>query len=314
VYDSQRGDFERRPTAHEGKECRFSGESGEPLPGQSDSSSFKLALPLLGVLLLYPACTTAIRPEANAPIRSVSIDKGVKVQVPSRESREPLKKAMRDSGIDPGEIFRKQFENELRSARVFPSILSEGGDAEVRLVIVGVGFEEPFPGNPQLKPHLDGKGTLVRPDGSVVWEGTSYVTTLNSETPSYTLDEYLKNRLKMCEALTAAAKVVSADLVKSLRESSPVYGSSVPVQTEASPPSVQADPCAQFVQAKPNVSPVSAKLPPTVTAPFFCWVDGISFTDEERFAHHLHGAHGVPLDKALSASEKVDGRYVFYGY
>jgi hypothetical protein len=273
-----------------------------------------LALSLLGVLLLCPGCTTAIRSEAKAAIQSVSINKSVKVQVPSRQSREPLKQAMLDGGIDPGEIFRKQFETELRSAGVFPSILSEGGDAEVRLVIVGVGFEEPFPGFSQLKPHLDGKGALVRPDGSVVWEGASYVTTLNSETPSYTLGEYLRNRLKMCEALTVAAKIVSADLVKSLRGSSRLYGSSMPVQTEASSPSVQADPCAQFVQAKPSAPPVQAKLPPTVTAPFFCWIDGIGFTDEERFAHHLHGAHGVPLDKALSASEKVDGRYVFYGY
>jgi hypothetical protein len=188
---------------------------------------------------------------------------------------------------------------------------------------VSVGFEEPFPGNSRLKPHLDGKGALVRPDGSVVWQGASYVTTLNSETPSYTLGEYLGNRLKMCEALTAAAKVVSADLVKSLRGSSPLDGSSVPVQTEASSPSVQSDPCAQFVQAKPSAPPAhtessappdQAKPPATVTAPFFCWMDGIGFTDEDRFAHHLHGAHGVPLDEALSASEKVEGRYVFYGY
>jgi hypothetical protein len=273
-----------------------------------------LALSLLGVLLLDAGCATPIRPEAKAPIQSVSVNKSVKVQVPSRESREPLKQAMIDGSIDPGEIFRKQFETELRSARVFPSIPSEGGDAEVRLVIVGVGFEEPFPGVSQLKPHLDGKGALVRPDGSVVWEGASYVTTLNSETPSYTLEEYRNSRQKICEALKSAAKVVSADLVKSLRGSSPNSGSSVPVQTEANSPSVQADPCAQFVPAKPSAAPVQAKPPPTVTAPFFCWMDGIGFTDEERFAHHLHGAHGVPLDKALSASEKVDGRYVFYGY
>jgi hypothetical protein len=147
-----------------------------------------------------------------------------------------------------------------------------------------------------------------------VWEGASYVTTLNSVTPSYTLDEYQKSRLKICEALTAAAKVVSADLVKNLRGSPLLYGSSAPVQTEASAPSVKADPCARFVQANPSAPPVQAKPPPTVTAPFFCWVDGIGFTDEDRFAHHLHGVHGVPLDKALSASEKIDGRYVFYGY
>jgi hypothetical protein len=272
------------------------------------------ALPWLGVLILYPGCTTPIRQEAKAPIQSVSIEKSVKVQVPSKESREPLKQAMRDDGIDPGEIFRKQFETELRSAGVFPSIVSEGGDAELRLVIVGVGFEEPFPGNSQLKPHLDGRGALVRPDGSVVWEGASYVTTLNSETPSSTLEEYLKSRLKMCEALAVAAKVVSADLIKNLRESSPSYGSSAAVQTEASTPSVRADPCAKFVQAQPSAPPVQAKAPPPATAPFFCWMDGIGFTDEERFVHHLHGAHGVPLDKALSASERVDGRYVFYGY
>jgi hypothetical protein len=179
---------------------------------------------------------------------------------------------------------------------------------------VDVGFEEPLPGSSQLKPYLDGKGALVQPDGSVMWEGASYVTTLNSVTPSYTLDEYQKSRLKICEALTGAAKIVSADLVKNLRGSSPLYGSSAPVQTEASSPAVKADPCARFVHANPSAPPVQAKPPPSVTAPFFCWVDGIGFTDEDRFAHHLHGAHGVPLDKALSASEKVDGRYVFYGY
>ena len=86
------------------------GESNKPLPGRSDSASFMLALPLLGALLLYSGCATPLPPEAKAAIRSVSINKSVKVQVPSRESREPLKQAMLDGGIDPGEIFRKQFE------------------------------------------------------------------------------------------------------------------------------------------------------------------------------------------------------------
>jgi hypothetical protein len=60
--------------------------------------------------------------------------------------------------------------------------------------------------------------------------------------------------------------------------------------------------------------PTYAEAPPTVAAPFFCWIDGIGFTDEGRFAHHLHEVHGVPLDEALSASEIVDGRYIFFGY
>jgi hypothetical protein len=62
-------------------------------------------------------------------------------------------------------------------------------------------------------------------------------------------------------------------------------------------------------------SPTSYAAPvSTVTAPFFCWVDGIGFSDETRFAHHLHEVHGVPLDDALAASEVVGGHYMFFGY
>jgi len=52
----------------------------------------------------------------------------------------------------------------------------------------------------------------------------------------------------------------------------------------------------------------------TSTAPYYCWVDGIGFTDEGRFLHHLHEVHGVPLDEALAATEVVGERRVFYGY
>jgi hypothetical protein len=48
--------------------------------------------------------------------------------------------------------------------------------------------------------------------------------------------------------------------------------------------------------------------------PYYWWIHGIGFSDEAQFAQHLHDAHGVPLDEALSMSEQVDGRYVFYGY
>jgi hypothetical protein len=51
-----------------------------------------------------------------------------------------------------------------------------------------------------------------------------------------------------------------------------------------------------------------------IPEPYYCWIHGIGFSDEAQFAQHLHDAHGVPLDEALSASEQVDGRYVFYGY
>ncbi len=54
--------------------------------------------------------------------------------------------------------------------------------------------------------------------------------------------------------------------------------------------------------------------PAAMAEPYYCWVDGIGFTDEGRFVHHLHEVHGVPLDEALSLTESVGERRVFYGY
>ena len=73
-----------------------------------------------------------------------------------------------------------------------------------------------------------------------------------------------------------------------------------------------ANPYSSFYTFGPPV--VYSAPPTTIEAPFFCWIDQIGFTSEERFAHHLHEVHGVPLEEALGASEAVGGRYVFFGY
>jgi len=59
-------------------------------------------------------------------------------------------------------------------------------------------------------------------------------------------------------------------------------------------------------------SPMAAPL--TADYPYYCWVDGIGFTDEGRFLHHLHEVHGVPLDEARASTELVGDRRVFFGY
>ena len=60
--------------------------------------------------------------------------------------------------------------------------------------------------------------------------------------------------------------------------------------------------------------PAYPAAPSMITGPYYCWVDGIGFSDEGRFAHHLHEVHGVPLDEALASTELMDGHYVFFGY
>jgi hypothetical protein len=50
-----------------------------------------------------------------------------------------------------------------------------------------------------------------------------------------------------------------------------------------------------------------------IDTPFFCDVDGLGFPDLAAFAQHLHDAHGIALDRALSFCEPVAGRCVFFG-
>jgi hypothetical protein len=50
-----------------------------------------------------------------------------------------------------------------------------------------------------------------------------------------------------------------------------------------------------------------------INTPFFCDVDGLGFPDAAAFAQHLHNAHGIALDRALSFCEPVGGRCVFFG-
>jgi hypothetical protein len=57
-----------------------------------------------------------------------------------------------------------------------------------------------------------------------------------------------------------------------------------------------------------------AEQPTTIiNAPFFCYLDGLGFSDRDSFVRHLHEVHGVPLTSALSFCERVGGRYMFFG-
>jgi hypothetical protein len=66
--------------------------------------------------------------------------------------------------------------------------------------------------------------------------------------------------------------------------------------------------------AVPYGSVVPGFAPAPIYAPFYCSLDGLAFQDEAMFINHLHDAHGVPLENALSYAESIGGgRYVFFG-
>ncbi len=99
--------------------------------------------------------------------------------------------AMQENKIDLMQISREQLKAELFRANVFPSIVQEGGDAEIRLEVSFWGLVQKNSFSAQLKPMLGITGSLVTSNGAVFWQKYDYITALNDQTPEHTIEEYL---------------------------------------------------------------------------------------------------------------------------
>lgn len=52
-----------------------------------------------------------------------------------------------------------------------------------------------------------------------------------------------------------------------------------------------------------------------IRSPFFCFPDGLEFTDQALFFDHLHHVHGIPVDRAsLFCRQLLGGRLIFFGF
>lgn len=199
---------------------------------------------LLSGLLLLTGCASSVafNKQDRESIRSVSVGKDIKVaddiyyqgagqsvgmafgllgaligEAAAQEPKNQLKAAIKESQINPGHIVREQFANKLVETNIFPAIVPEGGDAEIRLEVNMLGFAQADPFSNQLKPMLGVSGSLARKDGTVLWEKNDFVANLNEQTPAHTLEEYLQNPQFIREAFTVAAKIVSDELIEHMR-------------------------------------------------------------------------------------------------
>jgi hypothetical protein len=60
--------------------------------------------------------------------------------------------------------------------------------------------------------------------------------------------------------------------------------------------------------------PVSPQVV-VIRSPFFCFPDGLEFTDQALFFDHLHQVHGIPFDQAgLFCRQVLGGRLIFFGF
>lgn len=52
-----------------------------------------------------------------------------------------------------------------------------------------------------------------------------------------------------------------------------------------------------------------------IRSPFFCFPDGLEFTDQALFFDHLHQVHGIPVEQAVFfCRQLLGGRLIFFGF
>lgn len=128
-----------------------------------------------------------------------------------------IKAVLKKNNIDVCEIARSQFVNKLEKAKSF-DLASEGYDAQFRLSVPYYGLGQTHGLSKQLKPLLGVRVTLTTiRDNKLVWEKYAYVTNLNSETPSQTLEEYLRDTKYLEQAFNLASSIVINELINDLK-------------------------------------------------------------------------------------------------
>lgn len=129
-----------------------------------------------------------------------------------------IKDVMNKSNVDATQIVRTEFEQQLKSSNLFNTILPDRGNyPEIKLTIQLYGFASPQTFSSQLRPMLGITGELVKPDGSVIWKNYEYVSNLNGKTPSYTLEEYIKNPELIREAFNVASQIAVKGLIDDMK-------------------------------------------------------------------------------------------------
>jgi hypothetical protein len=191
---------------------------------------------LLALLCLGSAgCTVALTKAQRGQLRSVSIDPNIEMPVPKAPHQgfyvtenpgDDLRETMKARGIDPVEILRSAFTEQVRQVRGLPPLQEDRGDAVFHLKVLVYGMESSGSVRPikilindyPLKPVLSVNASLTLPDGKVIWTGRGHVTNMSGKLTSHYLSEILKDVELVRDELEKATRIVAKELVESLEE------------------------------------------------------------------------------------------------
>ena len=141
---------------------------------------------------------------------------GVAAAVNSAKSdREVLHSKLLQERIDPGVILAEEFEKKLVASRLF-SVTRPPADAEFRLQVKMVGLASRGTFTLDLMPVLTAEATLVRRNGSVIWQKSAAVFPASAEYEGYRWSEFLQNPDRLRGSFRQAGELLADKLAVDL--------------------------------------------------------------------------------------------------
>lgn len=133
------------------------------------------------------------------------------------DSKSQLLATMRESNINLPAIVQEEFIRAMRSQGDF-GVVRNGAAADAEMVLIvnsyGIGQVHGFS---SLYPSLNVSASLRKPDGTVIWQQTDYVTAFNSENDvGHEFSEFIAQPSQLRDAWEKVAGIVSRMLVKEL--------------------------------------------------------------------------------------------------
>jgi hypothetical protein len=121
-----------------------------------------------------------------------------------------VKYVMKKENINALNIIREEFSRELKDSGLFPSIVSEGGDAQIKLKATFFGF---YSSLSLTRINLTLAAEIIRTDGEKFWFGSAGRGPYNDDIPARKAEEYLNNPDLILKDLKQAAQIVSAEII-----------------------------------------------------------------------------------------------------
>ena len=201
---------------------------------------------VVSVSLLLAACANApvAMPEnVRAGVHTVSVDPQVKLppdmyyQGPGQSGmmmlgvigalaaqgtaatpKARLHAVMDENHISVQEILAAEFAKQANAATAMRfAVGNEPADAQVSLVVNMYGIAQSQGFGTTLYPTFSVTATMTRPDGTVLWKDTDYVTALNGENKEgHTIEDYLKDPELIRKSFTSGSDLVTHMLAANL--------------------------------------------------------------------------------------------------